>query len=144
MVKDAEMHAEEDRQEKERAEALNEADNLIYVTEKSLKDYGDKISADERSKIEEAVEDLKKAVEAKNLQDMKSKIEALKQASYKLAEEVYKTASQEAQKKQAAGAEASGDAGDANTSAAGDAGAADGENVEDADYEVVDEDNSKK
>ena len=139
MVKDAEMHAEEDKKERSTAEARNEADNLIYTTEKSLKDYGDKISADDRTKIEEAVADLRKALESGNVEEIKSKSEALKQASYKLAEEVYKTASQESGAAQEASEQPTGETPSQDKESSEEKG-----NVEDVDYEVVDEDDSKK
>ncbi len=136
MVREAEAHAEEDKRERERAEARNEADTLIYSTEKSLKDYGDKVSAEERSAIEAAIAELKKAVEANEAELMKEKIEALKQASYKLAEQIYKQSAAGAQ-----GAEAGPEA------SAGDAGQASGGQsasvVDDADYRVVDDDDKK-
>ncbi len=138
MVKDAELHAEEDRKEKERVETINEADTLIYSTEKSLKELGDKLPEDEKNKIEAAVADLKKAMESGVVEDIKAKSEALTQASHKLAEEMYKNA----------GAQGAGAAG--GPSAAGAAGpesaAASEEpksgSVEDVDYEVVDDDDS--
>ncbi len=137
MVNEAEEHADEDRKARERIEARNEADSLIYTTEKSLKDYGDKISDDDRSKINTAIDELKKALEADDAEQIKAKNEALKQASYALAEEVYKNAGAQADQ---AHAEPSGDSsGDGRGSAGGDAE----ENVEDVDYEVVDDDDSK-
>ncbi len=132
MVKDAEMHAEEDRKERELIEAKNEADSLIYSTEKSLKDYGDKISESDKSTIESAVQELKQALESGDAEAIKDKNEALKQASHKLAEEVYK---QTAAQQQEAG-------GEADASGA-DAGSSQDSNVEDADYEVVDDDDEK-
>lgn len=126
MVKEAEAHAEEDRRERERAEARNEADTLIYTTEKSLKDLGDKVSPADKARIEEAVADLKKAMEGSDVGAIKAKTEALKQASYKLAEEMYKNAGPQP------GAGAAGDAG-----ASGDSGT---RSAEDVDYEVVDDD----
>lgn len=148
MVKEAEEHAEEDKTAREKVEVRNEADSLIYSTEKSLSDYGDKIGDEEKQKIEAAKDELKKAMEADDLEQMRSKMEALKQASYKLAEEVYKQTGGEGQE---------GAAGGAGTAGAGGAGAggAEGgqqtggeqsgsnENVEDVDYEVVDEDENK-
>jgi molecular chaperone DnaK len=126
MVREAEAHAEEDRRERERAEARNEADTLIYTTEKSLKDLGDKVSAADRSRIEEAVADLKKAMEGTNVEAIKSKTEALKQASYKLAEEMYKHTTPQ------------GDAGASGASSGNtDSGT---RSAEDVDYEVVDDD----
>jgi molecular chaperone DnaK len=91
MVKDAEIHAEEDKKARESAETRNAADSLLYATEKSLTDYGDKVSDEEKDKIKAASEDLKKSLEGDDLEDIKQKTEALQQASYKLAEEVYKT-----------------------------------------------------
>jgi molecular chaperone DnaK len=143
MVKDAEAHAEEDRRERDRAEARNEADSLIYTTEKSLKDYGDKVSAEEKATIEAAVAELKKAVETNEAEPMKEKIEALKQASYKLAEQVYKQASPGAQGGPEGGAggpdgASGGGEGSASGAQGGPAGGA-----EDADYRVVDDDDKK-
>jgi molecular chaperone DnaK len=144
MVKDAEVHAEEDKQEREKAEARNEADNLIYATEKSLNDYGEKITEEERSKIQEAIEDLRKAMATDDSTAIKEKTETLKQASYKLAEEVYKST-------QSQSAEAGASAGDSETGGAADEGgesASTGgeskDNVEDVDYEVVDDEETKK
>ena len=90
MVKDAEAHADEDKKQREAIDAKNEADSLVYQTEKSLKELGDKINGAEKQKVEDAVADLKKAIEGGNTDDIKAKTEALKQASYKIAEEVYK------------------------------------------------------
>jgi molecular chaperone DnaK len=135
MVKDAELNAEEDKKAKEGAEARNEADNLVYSTEKALKDYGDKVSAEDKENIEKSVADLKAAMESGSTEEMKAKSEALKQASYKLAEEVYKASS--------ASTEGQGQPQD-QSSASGDAQSGEsGDNVEDVDYEVVDEDDSK-
>jgi molecular chaperone DnaK len=89
MVKEAEMHAEEDKKEKEKAEVRNDADNMIYSTEKNIKDLGDKVSAADKAACEKASADLKKALEGNDIPDIKAKTEALKQASYKIAEEIY-------------------------------------------------------
>ena len=145
MVNDAELHAEEDKKEREKAEARNEADNLIYTTEKSLTDYGDKITEDDRKNIETAVEELRNALKLENTEDIKSKSENLKQASYKLAEEVYKAASQSGQAAEGAdspGAEETEEA--AATQPEEQEGSEEKGNVEDVDYEVVDDDDSKK
>jgi molecular chaperone DnaK len=144
MVKDAELHAEEDKNVKEMAEVRNEADNLVYTTEKSLKDYGDKISADEKQKIETAITDLKSSMEQNDLPGMKQKTETLKQAAYKLAEEVYKAANQ-AQQGAQDGAPNPDEAAQQNAGSQGgeQAGGSDKQgsgNVEDVDYEVVDDD----
>ncbi|MGI6466168.1 MAG: molecular chaperone DnaK [Sphaerochaetaceae bacterium] len=123
MVKDAELHAEEDRKEREKIEVRNEADSLIYSTEKSLKDYGDKISEEERGKINTALEDLKGSLSSDNIDEIKSKSEALQQAAYKLAEEMYKSTEQQGEDAQDATATDDNDKDDG---------------VEDADFEVVD------
>jgi len=152
MVKEAEAHAQEDKQEREKAETRNEADNLIYTTEKSLRDYGEKISEDDRKSIETAVADLRKAMESDQVGEIKTKVEALKQAAYKLAEEVYKsTASQAGGAGQEEGGTASRGTGfrgaasgaASDSSASGDGAEGSGETVEDADYEVVDDENPK-
>jgi len=140
MVKDAEIHAAEDKKEKEKAEVRNEADNLLYTTEKSLKDYGDKISDEERKKIEDAAAELKKSMEADDSDQMKSKTEDLKQAAYKLAEEVYKSTQAQPQG-EAGNAAAPGGDGEQTQSTGTEAASSDkADNVEDVDYEVVDED----
>ncbi|MCI7564643.1 MAG: molecular chaperone DnaK [Spirochaetia bacterium] len=90
MVKDAEANAAADKEKREAVDAKNEADGLIYATEKSLKDLGDKVSDADKQKIEDAMAALKKALESENTQDIKAKTEELKQASYKIAEELYK------------------------------------------------------
>lgn len=128
MVKEAEANAENDKQEREKVEVHNTADSLIYTTEKTLKDMGDKVSADDKAKIEEAIADLKKTMESGNVSDIKAKTEALQQASYKIAEELYKNQA--------------GAAGNADTSAgqtnAGGTGASGSSG--DVDYEVVNDD----
>jgi len=143
MVREAESNAADDRQAKERAEARNEADNLIYATEKSLKDFGDKVGAEDRSAIETAIKDLRGVIDSGDAAAIKAKSEVLKQASYKLAEEVYKNAGQ-AQ----AGAEgaASGPGPDAGNAQGGSTSGSNnsGDNVEDVDYEVVDDEDKKR
>lgn len=129
MVKDAELHAEEDKREREKIEVRNEADSLLYSTEKSLKDYGDKISDEDKAKIESAMEELKSAMSSDTVEEIKAKTEALQQAAYKLAEEMYKaTAAQQG---------AADDTG-ADSTDAGASGKKTDDGVEDADYEVVD------
>ena len=130
MVKEAELHAEEDKKERERIEVRNEADSLLYSTEKSLKDYGDKISSDEKAKIEHAMQELKDTMSSGSVEEVKAKTEALQQAAYKLAEEMYKATSAQ-----------QGAAGDQGTAGAQDAsshGKKTDDGVEDADFEVVD------
>lgn len=129
MVKDAELHASEDKAEREKIEVRNEADNLIYSTDKSLKEFGDKVSESDKAAIEQAKSDLSGVLESGDAAEIKAKIEALQQASYKLAEEMYKqNAPQEGGPQGAPGAEE-----------AQQQGAEKDDNVEDADFEVVDD-----
>ena len=96
-VKEAEQYAADDKKKKEEIEAKNEADNLVYATEKSLKDHGDKISQDERLKIEQAINDTKEAIKGGDIAKIKEAKDKLSDASHKLAEEVYKAAQQQQQ-----------------------------------------------
>ena len=107
MVKDAEAHAEEDAKAKEKIEARNQADSLCYASEKSLKEYGDKISPEDKSKIEAALSELKAAVANPNstAEELKQKTEALNQATYKVTEQMYKAAQQNQQGPQGPGPE---------------------------------------
>jgi len=95
MVKDAEEHAEEDKKKKELVEAKNNADALVYSTEKSLKEYGDKISEAEKKAIEDATADLKKAMEGEDAEKIKEKTQTLTEAAMKLGEAVYKARQEE-------------------------------------------------
>jgi molecular chaperone DnaK len=131
MVKDAEANAEADKKKKEAVEAKNHADSLIFSTEKSLKEYGDKVSADEKKAIEDAIAELKSSVEAGDAEDIKAKTEGLAQASMKLGEAVYKASQEEA----AAGGSAEASEGGST---------ADEGKVVDAEYEEVKEEDSKK
>jgi len=97
MVKEAEKFAEDDKKKKEEIETVNQANALVYSTEKALKDYGDKVPADEKTKIEQEMDALRKSIESKDLEKIKKGMESLSSASHKLAEEVYKaTAAQQA------------------------------------------------
>ncbi|MBN1685557.1 MAG: molecular chaperone DnaK [Spirochaetales bacterium] len=140
MVNEAEEHAAEDKAQREKVEIRNNADSLVYSTEKSLKDYGNKVSESDRESIRTAIDELKHAIESDDASAMKAKTEALQQASYKLAEEVYKNAGAQAQ---GAGEDtsqrASGKDGGEAKSSSDSSG-----NVEDVDYEVVDDDDSSK
>ncbi|MCE5312315.1 MAG: molecular chaperone DnaK [Nitrospiraceae bacterium] len=105
MTRDAEEHAEEDKKKKQLVEAKNEADTLVYSIEKSLKDYGDKITADEKKSVEEAIEKCKKVKDSSSdPAEIKAAVEELSTASHKIAEHVYKAA--QAQQQGAAGASA--------------------------------------
>ena len=101
MVKQAEQFAEADKQRKELAETKNQADQLVYATEKSLKELGDKVSQSDRLAIEQGVRDLKDAIKSDDLAKIKQGTEALTKTSHKLAEEVYKKA--QASQQQAGG-----------------------------------------
>jgi molecular chaperone DnaK len=105
MVKDAERFASEDTKRKEQVETINQADNLVYATEKSMKEFGDKVSQQERADIEARLNDLKAAIKDKNVDSVKKGMEELIKVSHKLAEEIYKQA---AKQQQAAGAGAGG------------------------------------
>jgi len=96
MVKESEKFAESDKKQKEEVETVNQADTLVYSIEKSLKDYGNKVSAQEKENIEKKLKETKEALSAKDVNKIKKAVEELSKASHKLAEEVYK----DAQKKQ--------------------------------------------
>ena len=135
MVKEAEANAEADKKEREKIDARNEADSMIYATEKSLKDLGDKVDTAEKQKIDDAIAALRQALNGDDVEAIKAKTKELQEASYKIAEELYK---------QQAAAGGNPDMGGANPGDAGaDAGASAGPNkgsADDVDYEVVDDD----
>lgn len=122
MVDDAEAHAEDDRRNKESAEVRNNADSLIYQTEKTIKDLGDKVPEETKTACDDAAAELKTTLEGDDTDAIKAAVEKLQEASYKLAEILYADAETEA------------------GSEDGSEDAADGEEVVDADYEVVDGD----
>lgn len=129
MVKDAELHAEEDKKRKEDVETRNNAEALINAAEKTLKEAKDVATEDQKSKVTSAIEDLKKALEGKDSEAIKSKTEALQEAVYPISTAMYQKAQQQAQ--QAAGGEGNPDAKGPD------------ETVVDADYEVVDDEKRK-
>ena len=133
LIKDAELHAEDDKKKKELVETRNSADALIYSTEKSIKDLGDKIDAATKGKIEAAIEPLKKAMEGDDAAEIKRLSEELTQASHKLAEAMYQQASQADQ--QQAGADAAGPEQPGPSASE--------EDVVDADFEEVKDDEKK-
>ncbi len=90
MVQDAESHAEEDKARRELIEARNNADGLVHTTEQNLKDYGDKVTEDERGEIETAVQSLKDVIDGEDLEAIKTKSDTLMQVSMKLGEAMYK------------------------------------------------------
>ena len=105
LVKDAELHAEEDKKKRELVDARNLADSLIYSTEKSVKEAGDKLDESTKSDINSAVESLKKAMESENTEEIKRLSDELTQKSHKLAEILYAQASQQAHAGGAPGSE---------------------------------------
>ncbi|HZG57381.1 molecular chaperone DnaK [Paenibacillus sp.] len=126
MVKEAERNAEEDRKRKELVEVRNNADQLVYTVEKTIKDLGDKVDASEIQKAEEAKEALKKSLEGSDIDDIKAKTEQLSGIVQQLSVKLYE---QMGAQQQAGAAGAGADAG----------GSAKKDNVVDADYEVVDD-----
>ena len=129
LVKDAQSHTEEDKKRRRVAEARNQADSLLYSTEKNLTEHGDKIGEDDKTKITEAIAGLRKAMEGDDPAAIESATQTLTTASHKLAEEMYKKASA------AAGpADAGAAAGDGGAQAKTD------EKVVDAEFEEVDKD----
>jgi molecular chaperone DnaK len=128
MVKDAELHAEEDKKRKALIEAKNHGESLIHATQKSLEDYGDKISAEDKTAIEASIEDLKKALEGDDAEVIKAKTDEVAKVSMKLGEAMYKASQEQAP------------AGDADVH---DAGSAKHEDVVDAEYEEIDGEDKK-
>ena len=122
MIKEAEEHANEDKQRREEAEARNQADNVVYQTEKSVKEHGDKLDESDRKMVEDALEETKEALKGSDVDKIRSTSEALMTASQKFAEVLY----QNVQQNQAASGE--------NTAAAG------GSDDDVVDAEIVDED----
>ncbi len=121
MVKDAESHAEEDKKRKDEIEIRNQTDSLCYGAEQTLADLGDKVPADQKSEVEAAIADAKKALEGTDIEAIKAAGEKLTAASQKLAQIVYSNTEEQ-------------------TAAGSAAGSAAGDDVVDADYEVVDDD----
>jgi len=135
MVKDAESHAEEDKKRKELVETRNQAEALIHATEKNVEEFGDKVGEDIKTGIEDNIKALREALEGEDTEAIRSKIEALAQASMKLGEEMYKA-------QQEAAAQADGDAGapeDIQEAAAGDDAT-----VVDAEFEEVEDEKKNK
>jgi molecular chaperone DnaK len=126
MVKESEIHAEEDKKKREEAEIRNNADNIIYSTEKSMRQLGDKLPSNERSRIESAISELKKALAGTDVEAIKQKSQELMDASHKLAEAVYAQTTQRATKEEKPRSEKKEKPEEE-------------EEVVDADYEVMDE-----
>lgn len=123
-IKEAEQHAEEDKKRKEGIEVKNRAESLVYETEKSLKEAGDKIDASKKKEIEDAKDELSKAIESGNNDDIKAKTDALTEKLHAFTTEMYKQAQEAA----------------ASNAEAKDGDAPKDDKVVDADFEVVDED----
>ncbi|BCG60326.1 molecular chaperone DnaK [Paenibacillus sp. URB8-2] len=128
MMKDAELHAEEDRVRKELVEAKNNADQLVYSTDKVIKDLGDKVDASEIEKANQAKDKVKSALETDNLEEIKAATDELNEVVQQLSVKLYEQAAQAQQ-----GAEGAADAGEG----------AKRDNVVDADYEVVDDEKNQ-
>ncbi|MEW5803616.1 MAG: molecular chaperone DnaK [bacterium] len=149
MIKDAALHADEDKKKKEAVELRNQADSLIFHTEKSLSEFGDKLTETERKSIQDALEKVKSAKDAGDPQTLKAAIQDLTTSSHKLAEQIY--AQQAAQQQQQQGPQqgqqqTASSSGQAQQQGQGQAAGSqqtgpgpDGEGVVDADFEVVDD-----
>ncbi len=135
-VKEAEQYASEDKKRKEEIEVRNQAETLVYETEKNVKDLGDSLSADEKSKIEAAKDTLKKSLENGTVDEIKANTEALTEQFHTISEKMYQKA--QAQQQAAGGAGAAGGA--APGANAGQQQGGGDDNVVDADFEVVDDD----
>jgi molecular chaperone DnaK len=127
MVKEAESHAEEDKQRRELVEIRNQAEALVHSTERMLKEYGDKVSAGDKALVETALSDLKSAVQGDDKDAIKQKVDALAQASMKLGEALYQSSQ-------------GGAAGGGPSASAG----GPDDKVVDVDFEEVKDDDSKK
>ena len=133
MIKEAEAHAEEDRKRRELVEARNQADTLIYSTEKNLSELGDKIDQATRDNINEKIKALRKAMEGDDVSAIKRAQDELMQAAHKVAEMMYQQASQ-----QAGGGASAGPQGETGSTAQGGGGPKGGDDdVVDADFEEV-------
>jgi molecular chaperone DnaK len=128
MVKESEAHADEDHKRRDEAEVRNNADNLTYTTERTLKDVGDKLTAADKEAIEKAISEVKDALKGSDVEAIKRAHEELLQQSYKIGQAVYS-------QQQADGVSADGGAEGTQQG---------GENVVDADYEVVNEEGEGK
>ncbi|RMH31495.1 MAG: molecular chaperone DnaK, partial [Nitrospirae bacterium] len=129
LIKEAEAHAEEDRKKRELIDLRNQADNLIYTTEKNLSEFGDKIPEDEKTKIQGAISELRKAMEGSDGEAIRTAMQNLTTVSHKLAEEMYKKASAES---------ATGTSGGERSAPGNGSSTGSEEKVVDAEFEEVD------
>jgi molecular chaperone DnaK len=137
MQKEAELHADEDKKNREVIDVLNQADQVIYSTENTLKEHGDKVDEAEKNNINQGLEKLKTAKEGKNVDEIKKAIDELQESSNKLSQAMYEAAAKEQQEK--AGAEATGEdpsSGEESSGEKEDKKKKEGDDVIDADYEV--------
>jgi molecular chaperone DnaK len=131
MIKDAEAHAEEDRKRREEAETRNRAENLVYQTEKLVREQGDKLSSDEKSAVETRLADLKEALNGDDMDEISSRTETLMNASQEFTQKLYQQAAQSE-----SGGAAGGSAGSGSSESA--------PNDDDVvDAEIVDDDEGK-
>ncbi|MFB0562360.1 MAG: molecular chaperone DnaK [Candidatus Lokiarchaeia archaeon] len=138
MIRESEQFTEADRKKKEEAETRNEADSLIYTTNKTIKDLGDKISTDQKQRLEDAVKELQDVLGEKDIEPIKTKIEALKNVLQEVSTAVYQQVAQEQAKQAQASQEGAAGAGPGPTESP--PGEGKKEKVVDADFKVVDED----
>ena len=129
MVKEAEANKEADKKKRETVDARNQADSLVFSTEKSLKEHGDKVSAEEKKAIEDGIAGLKKSLEGTDIEDLKKKTQSLIQVSMKLGEAIYKSQQQPGTDKSKSAKDTKPD---------------EKENVVDADFEDVKEEDKEK
>ncbi|MDE0683622.1 MAG: Hsp70 family protein, partial [Candidatus Poribacteria bacterium] len=134
MMKDAEAHAEEDKQKREEVETRNRADSMVYETEKNLGEFGDKVDDAAKEKVNAAVARVKQALEADNHAEIQSSTDELTQVWHEVSAQMYQ---------QTAGADPGADPGDPSAADEATTDAADSDDVVDAEYEVVDEDKEK-
>ena len=141
MVREAEQHASEDASRKEEIEARNRADSLVYATEKGLKDYGEKVSAEDRATIERVLGELREALKGQDAERIKTLSQELEQASYKMAEAMYAGTGQGAAgvDPEHGAAEDMGGAGGAAGAGAGSRGGPSGDDVVDAEFRATDD-----
>ena len=136
-IKEAEQYAEEDNRQKEKVELHNQADTLVYSTEKTLKEAGDKVSNNLKNDINDRISQLKKAIEENNVDEMKAGIEKLTESSHKLAEEIYKQTQSEQ------GQQTYSDSSSSEQQEESNQGTQQDEKIFDAEYKEEDSDNNK-
>lgn len=136
MKEEAEAHAEEDKKKQELIDVKNQADSLIYSMEKTLDEYGDEVSNEERGKIENALSDLKEAMKSEDPENIKQKMEDLQKASHTVSEKLYKKAQQESAKQTTSGAPGKETEKEEEKE--------EGEGEVEADYEVIDEEEEEE